>query len=373
MVVSILGGGHIGTTLAAYLSRLGTCDAVRLFTSRPGEFSRNLVLNDFERDVSYAAQIDLITDCMEEAVEGADIVFITFPHFMIDSVLEEMRAYVKKGCFVGVIPGSGGCEFFWKKYFDSDFVLFGFQRVPFTAKYVTYGKETNLKSWKPSVGVACIPQFRTEEVCSEIGRVCKFHCERVSNFLAVTLTPSNPVLHTSRTYDLYYRATPRTVFAEKGMYYKDWTDHASEILFGIDGELQMLLQRINRIDLSAVRPLGVHYEAPTIELMTKKISGIPTFQSVFTARKEVEGGYVADTDSRYFTEDYPWGLCIIKGFAEIVGVKTPVIDKVLHWYERFMGVEYYEDGRFCGKDLVRTGIPQNYGIHTLEDIYSFYL
>lgn len=33
----------------------------------------------------------------------------------------------------------------------------------------------------------------------------------------------------------------------------------------------------------------------------------------------------------------------------------------------------YVNERFCGKDLKNTGIPQNFGINTKDDIYNFYL
>lgn len=373
MIVSILGGGHIGTTMAGYLSKFGNVDEVRLYTSKPDEFINNLIVNDIEQNLRYEASIDLISNKIEDVVTNSDIIFVTFPHFMIEETLIKILPFIKKGVYVGIIPGSGGCEFFWKKYYNNDYTLFGFQRVPFTAKYAVYGKETNLKSWKPCVVVASIPISRNNEVCDIIEKTCNFKCEQASNFLAVTLTPSNPVLHTSRTYDLYYQSSPDTIFKEKGYFYKEWTDHASETLFGIDGELQELLKKIDKIDLSSVKPLGVHYEAPTIELMTKKITSIPTFQSVPTARISVNGGYIADINSRYFTEDFPWGLCIIKGFAEIAQIKTPTIDKVLKWYEKYMNLEYYVDNKFCGKDLEKTGIPQNYGILTMEDLYDFYL
>jgi len=372
MIVAILGGGNIGTTMAGYLSHVGTCDEVRLYTHRPDEFDKHLLVHDVERQQDYRADITLISSDLEQVVTGADVVCITFPHFMIDQTLRQMRPFVRKGAFVGIIPGSGGCEFFWKRYYDSDFTLFGFQRVPFIARYDVYGKETSLKSMKPSVTTATIPIDRNQELSEIINHYFAIPCEMASNFLAVTLTPSNPVLHTSRIYDLYYQSTPQTVFPECGFFYKDWTDHASQVLFGIDGELQSLLKRLDKIDLTAVKPLGVHYESPTVPAMTHKISHIPSFQLIANTRLEVEGGWVADLKSRYFVEDFPWGLCIIKGFCEICGVATPVTDTVLHWYEQYMGVHYFVDGKFCGKDLASTGIPQNYGIHTIDDIYAFY-
>lgn len=373
MKVAILGGGHIGTTLAGYLSHLGDENEICLHSSRPDQFEKTLIVNDIERGISYNAAIDIISDNIEEIVSGADIIFITHPHFMIEKTLAEIRPYVKKGCMVGVIPGSGGCEFYWKKYFDAEYTLFGFQRVPFTAKYAVYGKETNLKSWKNSVVVASIPNKNNDLVCETIEKLCRFNCEKAANFLAVTLTPSNPVLHTSRIYDIFRDVDREHIFTERKFFYKGWTDHASETMLGVDAELHQLFDKLPKIDLTSVKPLTEHYEAPDVPAMTRKINSIPTFQSVYAPLLPEGDGFRADIGSRFFTEDFPYGLCIIKGFCDICGVATPVIDKVLKWYSSYLGLEYYCGDSFCGSDLDKTGIPQNNGINSTDDIYEFYL
>ena len=47
--------------------------------------------------------------------------------------------------------------------------------------------------------------------------------------------------------------------------------------------------------------------------------------------KQVEGGFVPDIDSRYFTEDFPYGLRIIQQLARKHHIATPIIDKVMAW------------------------------------------
>ena len=37
-----------------------------------------------------------------------------------------------------------------------------------------------------------------------------------------------------------------------------------------------------------------------------------------------------------------------------------------------MGVEYYKDGKFSGRDLRELPLPVNYGISTIEDVLSYY-
>lgn len=373
MIITVIGGGHIGTTLAGYISHANCDDQVRLHTSKPDDFSRNVIVNDWERNISYEADIAVITDDYADAVTNADIIFITHPHFMTEETLKAIRPFVKEGAAVGIIPGSGGGEFSWKKYYGKRNTLFGFQRVPFTAKYKEYGKETNLQSWKAHVVVATIPSSRNNMLCEMIEKHCFIKCKQSPNYLCVTLTPSNPVLHTSRTYSIFKDATRETVFAKRGMYYKDWTDEASKTMLAIDEELHQLMSRLKGFDFSSVKPLAIHYEASTVEEMTKKISSIPAFQTDPSPMVQVGDGWVADTHSRLFTEDFPYGLCIIKGFCELCNVDTPTIDKVLHWYENFMGLEYYKnDSSFTGKDLGETGATNLREFKNVNDIYAFY-
>ena len=47
--------------------------------------------------------------------------------------------------------------------------------------------------------------------------------------------------------------------------------------------------------------------------------------------KETDKGWIPDFGSRYFTEDFPFGLFYIKKLAEKYGISTPVIDKVYNW------------------------------------------
>lgn len=371
MNVCIVGGGHIGTTLVCYIKHSHPEFKVSLFTRKPELFASEIKCNDIEQKISYYVKPDVISNLPEIAAENADIIFIALPHFAIERAFEDIAPYVSSNAFVGVLPGGGGCEFFFNKYFDNNKTLFGFQRVPFTAKLETYGTETNLKSWKPFSVVGTLNPQRIDKACEYIER-CGLKTKKSSNYLEIALTPTNPILHTSRTYELFGKHNMNYVYNEKFKFYVGWTDNASIILFGMDRELHNLLDAMDGINTTAIRPLSEHYESPTIEALTAKINNIPTFQTVFAPMKDVEGGYVADVTSRMFTEDFPWGLAVIRSYFELFKIAAPTMDKVLGWYADYMGLEWYVDGKFCGKDLKNTGVIQNYGIKTKDELLFIY-
>ena len=109
-----------------------------------------------------------------------------------------------------------------------------------------------------------------------------------------------------------------------------------------------------------MKSLRVHYESPTVEAMTKKISSIVAFKGLTTPVVEVDGGVIPDLHSRYFTADYSYGLTIIKQVADFAGVQTPNIDATMAWYKN-IAVEK-EEFRF-----------NDYGIIDREAFEEFYL
>lgn len=65
-------------------------------------------------------------------------------------------------------------------------------------------------------------------------------------------------------------------------------------------------------------------------------------------------------DSRLFWEDIPFGICVLKSIARMLGQQTPSIDVMIYWHQKFMGKQFLlSDGTF-NKDLihetVRNGI-----------------
>lgn len=372
MKVCVVGGGHIGTTLTCYIKHRRPEFDVRLYTQHPERFSEVIKCNDVEHKTSFYTTPDIISKVPESAAKDADIVFIALPHFAVEKAFADIAPYVAEYALIGVLPGGGGCEFFFHKYFDEKKTLFGFQRVPFTAKVAEYGKETNLKSWKPYSVVGTLFRNRIDHVCEMIEQ-CGLKTRKASNYLEIALTPTNPILHTSRTYEIFGKYPFGHKFEEKLKFYVGWTEEASKTLFGMDAELHQLLDQMTEIDTSAIRPLAEHYESPTIEAMTKKINSITTFQSVYAPLNEENGAYYADVSSRMFTEDFPWGLVVIRSYFEPFGVSAPTIDRVLSWYADYFRLEWFVDGKFCGKDLAHTGAIQNYGIFSRRELIGFYM
>ena len=190
--------------------------------------------------------------------------------------------------------------------------------------------------------------------------------------MASTLLPGTPLLHTSGSYVYLKNYQKGDTFSEPIYYYQSWTDECSEFICSFSDEMMEICRRLP-IDLSEVQSIQEYYESPTPEALTRKFHSIPSFHMLTLPMIKMEEGYIPDFSSRFYTQDIPYGVCVLKALAQIADVCTPTIDAVLSWYKRMTGKEYFnEDGSF-GKDIKETAIPQLYGLYNGEDLARFYM
>ena len=125
-----------------------------------------------------------------------------------------------------------------------------------------------------------------------------------------------------------FKGREKEVFDHNILFYKEWTDEASRKLIDMDKEFFKLLHVLN---IYSIPSLLDYYDCSDANSLTKKISSIPAFQTILSPMKQVDGGWVADFESRYFTEDFPFGLRWIQELAKDNDIDTPIIDEVYSW------------------------------------------
>ena len=236
--------------------------------------------------------------------------------------------------------------------------------------------------------------------------------------MALTLTPSNPILHTSRLYSLFKDYEPGVTYERVPLFYEDWDDESSELLMKCDDEIQEICRALPEFGLEYVVSEREFYNADTIEEMTRAICTEESLLGLTTPTVNAEGSEVGargtdgfrtkrkqkreaieshvqrragwrekanrrheeyikmfskhrgkdsaeqelipDLHSRYFTADFPYGLTVIRQIVEIAAVDTPCIDRLLDWYD---GIALINDKL----------ILSDYGITDMESMKAFYL
>ena len=69
----------------------------------------------------------------------------------------------------------------------------------------------------------------------------------------------------------------------------------------------------------------------------------------------------------------PFGLVILKDIGQLFKVKTPQVDKMIIFHQKFMPVKYIceETGEFLDNDAVnKSGAPIAYGIKNADDLIA---
>lgn len=335
MNITVVGAGNVGTQLAVHCAEKG--NKVKIYGSKPEKISTEMMIVDENDQVIHRGPIEGATSDPKTAFESADLIFVTMPATMMKENAEKIEPFVKPGLKICLVPGTGGGECAFRKCLEKGAIVFGMQRVPSVARLVEYGKVTRAIGYRDEMFVAALPNSETENCCLLVERILDMKTSPLPNYLNITLTPSNPILHTTRLRNLYQNYHEGVVYDSIPLFYEDWNDETSEMLLKCDDEVQLLCKSLTQFDLSYVKSLRIHYESPTVEAMTRKISSITGFKGLTSPAKKVTGGYIPDFDSRYFTADFPYGLTILVQIAELIGVDTPNMKATLDWYYELVG------------------------------------
>ena len=108
------------------------------------------------------------------------------------------------------------------------------------------------------MNIAAIPSDMSVWISSVISEIFDMPCVALSNYLCVTMTPSNPILHTNRLATMYEDYCKGQDYEKNPLFYGEWTDKSSERLLSCDSEHQKILGALKRMDLSSVKSLVVH-------------------------------------------------------------------------------------------------------------------
>lgn len=335
MKVTIYGGGNIGTQFAVHYAETG--NEVTIFTSKPEKFAKHLTVVDKHGTILHEGDLALATDDAAEAFSDADVIFIIVPSFLMESAAENVTPFVRSGMFIGIIPGNGGGEVAFQDAIDKGAVIFGLQRVPSVARLIEYGKSVCATGYRDTLYVAALPKSYTKKACEIIETGLQIKCKGLPDYLNLTLTPSNPILHTTRLMTLFKNYIPgKTIYKHVPLFYEEWTDETTELLFKCDDEVQGLCSELKDFDLSGVKSLKLHYENNTVRGFTNKIRSIEGFKGLETPTVAVDGGYIPDLDSRYFIADFNYGLFVIMQVADIIGYQMFNCQMISKWYQRIM-------------------------------------
>ena len=329
MKITICGGGNLGHVTAGFFAAQDDLQ-VSLLTTKPEKWSRYLEVVDVNGK-TYKGKLDRISSNSKDVIPGADIVLLCLPGFAIHEELCSIAPYLDNKTWVGTVVSSTGFFFEAMKVLPKSQPLFGFQRVPFISRIINYGHVAELKGYKESLSVAVEQADNKEEVRATLEKLFLTPTKLLDSYYEVSLSNSNPLLHTARLYTMWKDWKPGMSFERNPEFYCDWTIEAAELLIAMDEEFQSLLKKIG-LKEDAIPPILQYYESTDAESLTRKLHSIPAFKGILSPMVVNQfGKYEPDFSSRYFTEDFPYGLRWIVETGYNHSYKMVLLEKVFIW------------------------------------------
>ena len=326
MKICICGGGNLGHVCAGFLANRG--HQVSILTTKPERWNSELEI--VAPDGIFIGKISQISSKPEEVIPQAEMVLVCLPGFAIHEELEEIKPHLSQGMIMGTVVSSTGFFFEAFKVLPSYIPLFGFQRVPFISRIIEYGKKAELKGYKETLHVAIENTLEKEPIRKELEKLFEKPVSIADSYYEVSLSNSNPLLHPSRIYTMCKDWQPGIVYPRNPQFYAEWTIEASALLLKMDEEFQRLLKALG-LKPGCIPTILDYYESTDAISLTQKLHDIRAFQGISSPMKEVEGGWIPDFSSRYFTEDFPYGMRFIVETAHEQKVAIPTIEIIYQW------------------------------------------
>lgn len=327
-IICICGGGSLGHVIAGYISSKKNIH-VNILTQKPELWKKELIITTPDRETLFG-KLNLVSNDPEKVVKNADIVLFCLPGFAIKGELLKIKPYVSENTFVGTVFSSTGFFFEALEILDNNVPLWGFQRVPFIARTEKYGEKAKLLGYKNSLNIAVERCDEKEEFLKLAEYLFDKPIHLLGNYYEASLTNSNPLLHTSRLYTMFGGQNEGVTYPKMILFYEEWTFEAAQLLIDMDKEFFTLLDHLPVASDYLPRILD-YYESFDAESLARKLSSLQGLKGITSPMKETENGWIPDFDSRYFQEDFPYGLHYIWQLAHKYDVKCPNIDMVYEW------------------------------------------
>ena len=393
--ILVCGGGNGAHCLAATASALPGVEVnvLTLFKDEAQRWSNvlgndSIIVNATYND-GHTSEIrgkpKLITKDAMKAMEGVNVIFFVVPAFAHQQYFDELGPYIKPNTVLIGMPGQAGFEFQALKNLKQaapTCAVISLESLPWACRILEFGKKVQILGFKDVLGASVIPgkgsyrQQPLQIVQSILGE--KPLVKPTQNYIAVNLMAKS-IIHPPLMYG-QWRNWDGVALKESPLFYQGVDDEQADLLSKVSGEVVATASAIhkqrNDLDMSEVIHIydwySIYYRDQVSDNTSLKTCMVTNkaYNGLLHPMKKTDKGLVPDFTYRYTAEDIPYGLVVMKGIAECVGVKTPTIDTIVTWAQEKLGKEYLVGDALKGKDVNLSRAPQAFGFKTLEDLCS---
>ena len=392
----ICGGGNSAHTLIPLLK--DSIFNVFIYTSKPNKWSNQIDLewHNPKGEVigSFSGSILKASDNPAELFPEADYVIFCMPVYQYRVALHNIAPFISKSktVFVGTLYGQGGWNWMVdeikRKFNLNNLVTFAFGLIPWVSRLVEYGHSGITYGCKTLNCAAVSPRSYFKQVDEEFfEQICyrwfgKGEVEESDNFISLTLSVDNQIIHTARCCGLYevYGRTWKTK-NEVPWFYRDFDEVSAHLMEGLDNDYSKVRNKIKAcfpekrftymLDYLALDFFS--YQCHSEDVKDSILSSQTLCAIATPVIQNTEGTWEIDRNHRFFLDDIFYGICIAKWMAEQLNIETPTIDHILNWAQKVRGEVIIDNENkliMDSPDLtvpLKSGIPTVYGYKTIDD------
>ncbi|HYE84575.1 MAG TPA: NAD/NADP octopine/nopaline dehydrogenase family protein [Clostridia bacterium] len=336
LTFAVIGGGHGGQGMAAYLAYYG--HKVNLYNRTIAKVEKTLEQGYIEMEgcISGKGYMNIVTDNIEQAINGVDIIMIAVPASAHKQIAGLIAPHVAAGQYIVLNPGRTGGALEFKNIIRNinpgkNICIVEAQTLLFACRVIEDGRVAML-SRKNEVKVAALPAIRTKEFLSIINYIIPEFIEAGSvldtsfNNIGAILHPIPTILNCGR------------IESTKGdfrYYIEGITPTVAKIIEEVDNERMQIADALGAEVISLREWLGYTYDAYG-ETLCEALSNVKGYWGIKAP---------STMDTRYIFEDVPQSLVPIADMGQYLGIRTPTINSMIHLASIIHDRDYYRLGR----------------------------
>ena len=350
MKITVLGAGAGGTAVAFDCASHG--HDVRLFDFE--QFPDNIAMIadkggiDAEGDISGFGKIAYSGHDIDEALEGAELIYVVGPAYSTEPFGEAVAGKLSAGQTVIVTPSSCGGALAFKRAaglpVDDDSVRVAeTSTLHYAVRLTEPGRVRVFLKLKAGNLLAALPNTHTEDILDLIADVYR-SMEAADSVLQTSLQNANPIIHPAVTLS---NAARIEMTGGDFLFYEE----------GVSDSVGRLIEALDNERIAIGKKLGITI-LPDPEMGMRQ--GYMLENNYGSAYRRAPGflgiGAQPQLDHRYLNEDVGYGLVFMSMLGEQVGVETPGMDAVIKVATIVMARDYRAEALRTPESLGISGL-----------------
>lgn len=335
MKIAVIGAGNGGQSIAGFLSLSGHNVSLYDIDEQKIKLLKSLGGIHLQGCIEGYGKVGCITNNMEEAIRGADIVMVTTIANAHHSVAKAMAPYIKEGMVIILNPGrTCGALVFKETLRDSGvscrYYLGEAQTLVYACRIVENGR-VNIIGVKDEVFLSGLPASDTNIIINKIHSI--YPCfKAVPSVLYTSLENIGAMFHPCVC--LFNAATIER--QDEFWFYRDMTDQVAAFIEKFDNE-RLAVGKAYGIDLIDVKDwIRVAYKGTPGESLCELMKNNPAYYDI-----KAPGTIF----TRQLTEDIPTGVLPIMELGKAAGVHVPLLESMVRIVESLLNMDLHTNGR----------------------------